>query len=445
MDAAGGGFCYAWCMRVLLNSIGTAGDIHPFIALGLALKARGHEVLMVANPYFAARINGAGVGFWPMGKEGEYLAFVRNADLVNVRRSVNLVIDKLIVPSFDACTDAIDNAWRAFRPDVVVAHHISFGAQAASQKIGLPLVQCVLSPMFWLSRYEPVLLPQMPLRDPPKIVDRLVRSLLRPVGRLKVDRKINKLRRAMGLGALRDVAVLGARGGDGLLDGERLKDGDEGTPVLGLWSEHFRGVMKDDPRTGQICGFCAWDRPVLTTARQQQLKELCDWMENGPAPVLVTLGSSVSHHGKKVYAAATAACRNLDRRVVLLTGPDQEAINDDKVRSIEYAPYSVVMPRAQAVVHHAGIGTTAAAMRAGRPSLILPHANDEFDNAERARRLGVAVTGSARKARPGVLSTLLERVLEERDMATRAKALGEKLSAENGAAKAAVKIEGAMR
>ncbi|MBY0263604.1 MAG: hypothetical protein K2Q20_14760, partial [Phycisphaerales bacterium] len=186
-------------------------------------------------------------------------------------------------------------------------------------------------------------------------------------------------------------------------------------------------------------------RPVLTTARQQQLKELCDWMEKGAAPVLVTLGSSVSHHGKKVYDAVTAACRNLDRRVVLLTGPDHQGINDEYVRSIEYAPYSVVMPRAQAVVHHAGIGTTAATMRAGRPALILPHANDEFDNAERARRLGVAVTVSVRKARPGVLSTLLERVLEERDMATRAKTLGEKLSAENGAAKAAVKIEGLVR
>lgn len=428
-------------MRVLLNSIGTAGDIHPFIALGLALKARGHEVVLVANPYFAARINGAGVGFWPMGKEGEYLAFVRSADLVNSRRSVNLVVDKLIVPSFGACTEAIDNAWRAFRPDVVVAHHISFGAQAACDKLGLPLVQCVLSPMFWLSRKEPVVLPNWPMRDPPKIVDNLLRSFMRPVGRMKIDRKINKLRKGMGLKPLKDIAVRGARGGDGILDNERLKSPDDGTPVLGLWSEHFRGPLPDDPKTGQICGFAVWDRPVLTTTRQQQLKELCDWMEKGAAPVLVTLGSSVSHHGGRVYKAVTAACRNLDRRVVILTGPDHEGINDEHVRSIDYAPYSMVMPRAQAIVHHAGIGTTAAAMRAGRPSLIIPHANDEFDNAERARRLGVAVTSSVSKTRPGVLSTLLERILEERDMATRAKALGEKLSAENGAAKAAVKIE----
>jgi UDP:flavonoid glycosyltransferase YjiC (YdhE family) len=432
-------------MRVLLNTIGTAGDVHPYIALALALKARGHEAVILANPFFAARINGAGVGFWPVGTEAEYVAFVKASDLAAGRRSVGHVLSNLIVPSFSPCLDAVDSAWRAFRPDAAVVHHISFGAAAACEKIGLPYALGVLAPLFWLSRSEPILFPVLPLREPPAFVDRALRSWLRPVGRWMVDRRINRLRRGAGFVPLRDVSVRSARGGDGVLAHERVTDPDKAVPALGLWSEHFRAPMPDDPARGAICGFCPWDRPVVTTRRAAELKELAEWMERGPAPVLVTLGSSVAHHGGEVYRRVAEACGKLDRRVVLLTGSGEGLTGDERVRSIDYAPISMLLPRCQAAVHHAGIGTTAGVLRAGRPAVMIPHANDGYDNADRVRRLGIGLSISPRKASTAVLCALLDRVMNDRDMASRAKALGEKLQAENGAAKAAVKIEGLVR
>lgn len=428
-------------MRVLLTSIGTAGDIHPFIAVGLALKARGHEVALLANPYFAARINGAGLGYWPLGKEADYLTFARSADLARGRRSTRLVINQLIVPAFDVLANGIDSAWRTYRPDVVVGHHICFGAQAACEKLGIPYAQIVLSPMFWLSRHEPVVLPTWPLRKPPVFVDRFVRSLSRSIGRSALDRPINRLRAELGVPRRRDLAVKAARGGDGLVSGDRLRDADDGIKTLGLWSPHFRGKLADDPAPGVICGFAHWDRPTLSSQQQIAIRELVEWMEKGQAPVLVTLGSSVAPHARHIYDSVKEACSKLNKRVALLTGVDDGAIWTTELRSLTYAPYSMVMPRSMLVVHHAGIGTVGAAMRAGRPSLAIPHANDEYDNAERIRRLGIGSSLSPKKLSVPVLCAMIERLTTDRELAKRCKEIGEKMQTENGAGKAAVEIE----
>jgi UDP:flavonoid glycosyltransferase YjiC (YdhE family) len=428
-------------MRVLLTTIGTAGDIHPFIAVGLALKTRGHEVAILANPYYAARINGAGLGYWPLGKEADYLAFARNADLIRGRKSTRLVIDKLILPSFEVQANGIDSAWRTFRPNVIVGHHICFGAQAACEKLGIPYAQIVLSPVFWLSRQEQVVLPTWPLRKPPVIVDRFVRSLSRTMGRMSLDRPLNKMRAELGVPRRRDFVVKSARGGDGLLANERLLDADDGIKTLGLWSPLYRGKLADDPRPGVICGFAPWDRPTLSSQQQVAIRETIEWMEKGQAPVLVTLGSSVAPHAKKIYESVREACAKLSKRVVLLTGADDGAVWTTEMRSLPYAPYSLVMPRSMLIVHHAGIGTVGAAMRAGRPSLAIPHANDEYDNAERVRRLGIGSSLRPEKLSVPVLCAMIDRLISDREMARRCKEIGEKMQTENGAGKAAVEIE----
>lgn len=423
---------------ILLCSIGTAGDIHPFVAIALALQRRGHQVVVMANPYFQERIIAAGVGFWSVGTREDYLRMVTHPDLVTPRASINHVLRTLILSTFREQADAVRDAVAALRPEIVVAHHICLGASAMCERLGIPVVLGVLAPLFWLSRHERVIPPVVPYA--PAWVHSALRRVKRAIGPWTLDRPVNRLRAELGVPPTHRM-FFHARGGDGMLDHERLRDRAAATPVLGLWSPHFRGTLADDPIAGEICGFCFWDRPPASGRQLDEQREIAAWMDDGDPPVLVTLGSSVSHHGREVYQLTARASADLGARALMLTGDANVADLPSSVRAVPYAAYSAVMPRASVILHHAGIGTLAAAMRAGRPSVILPFANDEFDNTHRARNLGVAAEIRPTQRSLHRLTAALDVALHDQSMQARARELGERIWAESGDERAAVAIE----
>ncbi len=428
--------------RILLNTIGSAGDVHPFVAIALALHQRGHEVVILTNPYFKDRILAAGIGFWPLGDADTYRRLIKDPRLIAGSRSPTFVIDELIKPAFEPTIEAIRQVQIAFKPDLIVSHHIAFGAAAASELLHIPHVQCVLAPLFWFSRLEKIALPSLPFPNAPGFIDRALRSFARFVGRHTFDPAINRLRKDVGLPPQRDLISRAARGGDGVAPNERLSHPSKGTPTLALWSPHFRGRLEDDPCTGTICGFATWDRPPTLEADIQGERDIIRWMESGPAPVVVTLGSSVSHHGAEVYRIAADACVRAGKRALLLTGGSTDTSPwPYHIRAVSYASYSHVMPRGCVTVHHAGIGTLAAAMRAGVPEIIIPFANDEFDNAARAERLGVATVIKRRKLSARTLAAAIGQAAADASMVKRSADLAAAMRDENGAASAAAEIE----
>jgi UDP:flavonoid glycosyltransferase YjiC (YdhE family) len=108
------------------------------------------------------------------------------------------------------------------------------------------------------------------------------------------------------------------------------------------------------------------------------------------------------------------------------------------------APHGVVFPRAAAILHHGGAGTTGEAMRAGRPMLITPFAGDQFDNAARMVRSGVAASRAAASADATSLEAMLRRVLAP-EVIARASALGARVSVEDGVGAACDVIECGLR
>src|SRR5262249_14925638 len=125
------------------------------------------------------------------------------------------------------------------------------------------------------------------------------------------------------------------------------------------------------------------------------------FLRQGPAPIVFTLGSSAVYAAGDFYTQAAEAARSLGRRAGLPVGEDglspvagvppaAHAPAGTPIVSLAYAPHSELLPRAAAVVHQGGVGTTAQAMRAGRPMLVVPFSHDQPDNAERLRRKGVA-------------------------------------------------------
>jgi UDP:flavonoid glycosyltransferase YjiC (YdhE family) len=420
-------------VHLLLTSIGTAGDLHPFIAIGVALRSRGHDVTILANPHFADRIHRMGLGFWPLGTEDDHHRMVTGADLVSRARGPSYVLRNLILANFEPMLDALQHLARVSRPDAVLAHHICFAAPAACQRLGIPCATAVLAPLFWLSRHEPIVYPHLPIENLPRWADRALRHLLRPAARWLVDKPTNAVRRAHGLPDIRNIAFHEARG-QTLPRGSRRPS--PGRPILALWSSHYRPALPDDPPNARICGFTWFDRagPIV----EAEDRRLRDFLSRGEPPLVFTLGTSVVHHGQSLYPLAAAACRELGRRAILLGAPDDGATPDsDRIHRLSYAPYSRILPHAAAVIHHGGIGTTAHAMRAGAPSLIIPFANDEFDNAARAKRLGVAHTLPVTRLNHRTLTEAIRRLLADKPAAAAAKVISTKLIAEDGADAAA--------
>jgi UDP:flavonoid glycosyltransferase YjiC (YdhE family) len=169
-----------------------------------------------------------------------------------------------------------------------------------------------------------------------------------------------------------------------------------------------------------------------------------EFLDSGPPPIVFTLGSSGVWVAANFYRAAAEAAAALGRRAVLLTGTPPEnrpASLPDGAIAVDYATHSELFPRAAAIVHHGGAGTTGQALRSGRPMVIVPFSHDQPDNGARCERLGIARVVPRRAASARRLEAALRSVLEDPTVAARAAELGARTRAERGAAAAADAIE----
>ncbi len=410
-------------MRILLVPIGSGGDVHPYIALALALKAQAHQPLLLLNPHFIPRAQAAGLDCLPLGTEEDYLRIVKSAELIHQTRGGGFVMRELVQlrsrEMFTVCRRII----RQHKIDLVVRHLIAFAAGWAAERESVPTATGVLAPLFWLSRHEPLALAINRFRfdQPPLWLSSLARAIGTLAFRFAFDGPLNRLRAEFKLPTIRNIFPHEIRGGD---------------LNLGLWSPAFRPALPDDPPNARICGFTWFDRQNADAGLSPQLEQ---FVAQGEPPIVFTLGTSVVHHAGPFYALAADAARRLGRRAVLLTGTDlpPPAALPPGVQAFPYAPFSALLPRAAATVHHGGIGTTAQGLRSGRPTVIIPFANDEFDNAARAKRLGASATLHLSRLNARNLAAALEAVLENPATLNRAASLGQALQAENGAAEAA--------
>jgi UDP:flavonoid glycosyltransferase YjiC (YdhE family) len=173
-----------------------------------------------------------------------------------------------------------------------------------------------------------------------------------------------------------------------------------------------------------------------------------EFLDAGPPPIVFTLGSSAVWVARDYYRDSIAAARAVGRRALLLVGLQQNMLSEglpDGVAAFEYAPFSEVLPRACAVVHQGGVGTTGQGMRSGKPVLIVPHAHDQFDNAARIERLGCGRSLPRPKYTAESATRELRILVNDPSYAEAAKKVGDVVSQEDGARVAADEIEIVMQ
>jgi UDP:flavonoid glycosyltransferase YjiC (YdhE family) len=155
-----------------------------------------------------------------------------------------------------------------------------------------------------------------------------------------------------------------------------------------MFSRALARTQPDWPAATLQTGFCFYDESEHTALEA----ELEQFLDAGEPPIVFTLGSAAVMDARDFFEESAKAARMLGRRAVLLYGRDNQPPRglDDEIVGFEFAPYSLVFPRAACVVHQAGVGTTSQALRAGLPQLIMPFSHDQPDNAARCRRAGVA-------------------------------------------------------
>ena len=256
---------------------------------------------------------------------------------------------------------------------MIVGGSLGFAARLAHDTLGIPLATVDLQPVGLGSVADPPLFPTLRMRSwwPHWYRRFLYRTgdalILDPL----IRKPLNELRKELNLPPV-----------------SRIWTQWRCSPqlILGLFPEWYASAP-DWPAQLRTVGFVRYD--------QGETKELPaavrEFLDAGPPPVVVTFGSAM-RLGRPYFEAAVEACKLLGVRGLLL-GKGGDQIPPDLppgVAHADYAPFSLVFPRAAAVVHHGGIGTTAQALTAGVPQLVMPMAFDQPDNAQRLERLGVA-------------------------------------------------------
>ena len=413
-------------MRIILNTFGSFGDIHPYMAIAMELQRRGHVPVVATMEIYREKIESAGLEFAPVRPDipqpsEQDLELIEK--IMEPKTGPRFLVEQVVFPAVrDSYADLLQAVAGA---DLLVTHPAAPAAPLVGRKTGMPWISTVLAPFSFYSAYDP---PVPPFWQWTKHF-----SLLGP-GFMK-----------FALGAMKSSykakAVTEFRDELGLEDtGNPMFEGQHSPiRVLALFSEVFARPQPDWPPQTEITGFCFYDGHRETTVPG----ELIRFLENGPPPLVFTLGSSAVWVARDFFRESIEAAQRVGRRAVLLIGDERNLPRSvpEGVIALDYVPYQSLLPRACVVVHHGGVGTTSQGLLAGLPALIVPFAFDQPDNAEHARRLGTSRTLYRKDYFAPLVAKELNELLRRPSYARKAMEVSSQLKQENGPARAADSIE----
>lgn len=412
--------------RIVLAPYGSLGDLHPFLALAIELRKRGHEIVICTLEPYREKIAILDFEFFPLRPEFD----PEDREIAKIVMEANNGTEKLLreylLPNMlEMYEDLMEVTQDA---DLLISGEVVFAAHSVVEKTNIKWISTCLAPLSMFSAYDGNVYPNAQWL---KYFNFLGKSFHQTVfwamSRVIVNwlEPYREFRRKIGLREDHDPIV---------------KDKPSKLLNLAMFSEVL-GRQRPDWHSPTIqTGFCFYDGQRDLGQMPNDLKAFLD---GGEPPIVFTLGSAAVMDARDFFEQSLETAKILNRRAVLLYGifnQPPKGLDEDRV-AFEYAPYSKIFPRAACVVHQAGVGTTAQVLRAGVSHLIMPYSHDQPDNAARCQRLGVARVIGRDDYNAKNASKELGRILKDLSYKAKAKRFQGIIESENGTKVACDAIE----
>jgi rhamnosyltransferase subunit B len=402
-------------MHAILCPMGSHGDVHPFIAVGKVLQKHGHRVTINTSPNFEELVLKNGFEFAPVGTKQDYQDMIYHPDLWHPTKAMRVLFGGEVFERM--LRESYQNIVARLAPDtVVLAGSLGLSGRVAHEKHGVAYLTVHLQPAAMLSVHEP---PQFSTGSIPKWFPHWLRRVLfwyadRRMLDPMLMPPVNRLRAELGLT-------------------KPIKR------VFGPWRDSPQGILAfypawyssppDLPKHLTHVGFVNYDQ------QEQPMPEAVEkFLATGPKPVVVSFGSAM-RQGLPYFTAAVLAFQKLGIRGMILAkaGEQIPANLPPSILQVDYAPFSLLLPRCAAVIHHGGIGTAAQSLAAGIPQLIMPMAFDQPDNAHRLKNFGVASVLKPAEFTPDNVARVLQTMLSSEVMQQKATEFAGKMGKESDA------------
>ncbi len=404
--------------KILIITIGSRGDIQPFVALGKGLQAVGYEVALQTAEAYKAFVQDNGLSYLYMNNEFMKLTESK-AGQAAAEGDSNLSLMKKVMPML---RQMLEDEWQAaqdFKPDVIIYHPKSLGGYHLAEKLDIPFFMALALPFYTPTSAYP---------------NPIMSGIHLGSGFNHFSYKLMALATAPYMGVINDFRVntlgLNKRG---RFASELAKPNGEPVPVLYAYSPHVLPVPNDYPSYVHVTGYWFLDR----TNDWQPSSELLSFLEAGAPPIYIGFGSMSGLKGEERADIVLEALKKSGQRGLLASGwGGLNATNlPANVFMLEQAPHDWLFPRVSAVVHHGGAGTTAAGLRAGKPTVIVPFIADQPFWGKVVYELGVGPQPiPQKKLTVDGLAMAINEAITDSAIRLHAESIGEKIRAEDGIA-----------
>ena len=419
-------------MRMLLLTIGTRGDVQPFVALGQRLKQQGHDVALCTSSSFSALVEEYGLEYRYLNNDFVELAqgdagrkameewgglTGRLRWMAEAARLFKPIFRKTLKEEWAVAQDA----------ELIIYNPASVGGFHMAEALGVPGIMADALPT-WVptGSFPNFTFPDLGLGS---WYNRLTYRLLPLMTGGMFGKIVNEWRT--------ETLKLPPRS---MTKGELVRSDSQPVPILYSFSRHLVPPPADWPTQVHVTGCWLLDE----TRHWQPPPALLKFLDTGPPPVFMGFGSMSGRDPARTTRLVLEALARAGQRGLLVTGwGGLETENlPANVFKVEQAPYDWLFPRMAALVHHGGAGTTAAGLQAGKPTVICPFVADQPFWGQCVATLGAGPPPIPhRKLTAANLAAAIQQAVTDASMQRRAAALGEKLRTEDGAGTAANLIE----
>ncbi|UJR27650.1 hypothetical protein I4U23_008931 [Adineta vaga] len=359
-------------LAIAILIVGTRGDVQPFIALAKALLACGHRVRLATHETFRKFVRENGIEFYPLaGDPADLMSFmVKNAGIVPSVSSIvagdvaksRRVIAEILASTWKACTEEDDETDVPFTAEAIIANPPSYGHIHCAQKLQIPLHIVFTMPWSPTIQFPHPFIKVDYNRAPIDRINMLSYDLVEVLTWSGMRNIINEFRKeTLGLPTLHTRQAV------------RIMM-DEHVPHTYCWSPSFVPKPADWPTHIDVCGFF-----FLNLATDYKPPDdLLRFLKAGPPPIYIGFGSITGHDSDRILQVVLEALEETRYRSLLAGFDIDNNKLPDNIFKIGNCPHDWLFQHVSAVCHHGGAGTTAAGLRAGKPTIIVPFFGDQF-------------------------------------------------------------------